>query len=1625
MESSPPSSGPRRSQRDKKQPKPITTMTTIPETRRKRKRAGTDDEGQGDGTDADPEEEEEDVGMDEPDADEDKDDEDEAPKRRKSRKPKAGGPAPKKPRKAAAATAATTTNLAEGTRKTRKPRAPKPVAPADATFDPETFEKLTNIKADNPLFNAIMNPNAALMGTTEDFLESLSQSPNEALAEFVNMVLRCCGCNDTIDGDTAVDLDGVVDRLDDIVEELKKTTTPAGTYPLTSRNAPFHNTKIKYNFRNHLSEFISRLITTAAETRALYNSSLIETLQSWLVPMSSSQIRSIRHTATVVALEVEGALCEVGKELAKAVEVFGRMREGEKKRARTGTTPSTKGKDKELDSKQREVKDRQAKIEEFIKEFIDGVFIHRYRDLDPVIRTECISSLSTFFSTLPSHFASNSEYLRYVGWVLSDSAAQVRLAAVRALQTVYDTAGIGADKKPSRKGKQSANAKDSGGVALSALTQFSTRFLPRLLEIARFDVDVGVRVAVMSVLDSVDELGLLSDSHRNRLGTMVYSDEPRVRKGVGKFVSGVWEDWVETRLGEVEVEAHAQIAAANRGRGRGRGRGGGRGGSSPVKGRGRKVAEDEEVDEGKLGIKGLVLLLVKWGRTLDRERKGKGTEEEDDDEDDDEVDEGPSGRKDDETDSNATREHGGMAATLATATATSGGKRTVDGATGTLGAGSSSRTSQDVKGRTALAVEAVWDELDIVRDWEGILDMLVLDHSASGSDNGGDGDTATTRRSHGRGGRAGKGALVGSKRQTMKRRADAANGDAGNLDDEEDEEDEDLESAGRVHDAWRLTEVEEGVLLEILVASIRKSRKEDETSAEPITQALIKALPPLFVKYQTDEHRIADVLALPNLMNLEVYIEMRETSAYASLWSDISKQFLTHTSPFVLTAAVQSMSYLLSNTSLSNTNSEQILALEDELATSLREAAAEPPSPPGSPSKVPKPSSARRNRDLEVTHFTEDEVITLSSVVLRLRMLVSSRDLTAWIEDNEGGKQSSAWDILSAISERGMMGIGGEEQMIEQALQVLTLHTIWKSRALPSKAEPSPEEKKYQETFLNQRDALLQRLTEFAVGTQEIGNGVSDTVKRTAFKNLVDLHVLFAASDEVSADGTPLPHATEPVALTMDDEVQWRCAGYLQAEIERYAESLEEEEGPDEAEDDSSEDEGSQAGQEGGEEVAKKKTKRARKPKVPEATDEDEASRSELEQEYLFIDVVSTFLRAIRCGAIHVRHGATLLAHYGQLGAAYDACVKVVIEAVKEEGMMNGQGDSVVLVVTQAMKESFTIALISRSPDESEVVALAKLLATCFVIRGSQLAIVRRLDAQYIIQIQTNLLSWIANHLEAHLKINDKKALKNSLLFFRALVPLVSSVDSRDALRVKAHLDQVFAQHNIEPGTTKAWEPYRAYEKRLGTVLAKDKPGGASKGRKKKKAATGASTDGEESEVERLIGDDDGALSDAPALEPQRTRPRPRPQRRTRSRAKNPLEDVEQNGQESEHDDEEPVTPKARPRTRRNAKNKSSEKERADTDAEETEETMNAQMSEAENAPPLNAEDTLSVLSQKAQNGFVTPKKTPRNPRKRAREDVDEEREEVQPLNDESEPQPEPEPTPAAAFQVKRKRIRH
>ena len=72
-----------------------------------------------------------------------------------------------------------------------------------------------------------------------------------------------------------------------------------------------------------------------------------------------------------------------------------------------------------------------------LKFIIPSVFVHRYRDLDPNIRAECVRAIGFWFRKYPGHFLDTS-YLRYVSWVLSDSHTLVRVESVKALAGIYN-----------------------------------------------------------------------------------------------------------------------------------------------------------------------------------------------------------------------------------------------------------------------------------------------------------------------------------------------------------------------------------------------------------------------------------------------------------------------------------------------------------------------------------------------------------------------------------------------------------------------------------------------------------------------------------------------------------------------------------------------------------------------------------------------------------------------------------------------------------------------------------------------------------------------------------------------------------------------------------------------------------------------------------------------------------------------------------------------------------------------------------------------------------------------------------------------------------------------------------
>lgn len=67
----------------------------------------------------------------------------------------------------------------------------------------------------------------------------------------------------------------------------------------------------------------------------------------------------------------------------------------------------------------------------------NGIFVNRYRDVDSVIRVDCIRELAVWIEKCPDVFL-DSQYLRYLGWNLSDKQPTVRMESLTGMQKLFE-----------------------------------------------------------------------------------------------------------------------------------------------------------------------------------------------------------------------------------------------------------------------------------------------------------------------------------------------------------------------------------------------------------------------------------------------------------------------------------------------------------------------------------------------------------------------------------------------------------------------------------------------------------------------------------------------------------------------------------------------------------------------------------------------------------------------------------------------------------------------------------------------------------------------------------------------------------------------------------------------------------------------------------------------------------------------------------------------------------------------------------------------------------------------------------------------------------------------------------
>ncbi|KAL3467860.1 hypothetical protein BJX64DRAFT_124173 [Aspergillus heterothallicus] len=353
-----------------------------------------------------------------------------------------------------------------------------------------------------------------------EWLTRYQEGQTAAMRDLINLIFRSSGTDLEVTTEDIEDVDHVADRVEDFQNQYH--AQGISEYPFISKSRKYRS------FQPALEDFFMALIQTLHHSSALYDDRVLyENLQSWLSSISSSGCRPFRHTATVVALSNMNALCDIAREVMTSVSTSRKQLEAEKKKKTVN-----KGRVDAIKTSIEEGENKLEVIDELLKDGVNVVFVNRYRDVDPKIRAESIAALGRWMRSYREYFFEG-QFLRYCGWIISDTDVSTRSIALRQLLNLYSN-------------------KDN----IAGLRSFTERFRNRFVEIAAHDTDVGMRTMAIELLDLIRDAGLIEPADVDIVGKLIFDSEARVRKSAGPFFVANVQDVFDSVVEEVADEVN-------------------------------------------------------------------------------------------------------------------------------------------------------------------------------------------------------------------------------------------------------------------------------------------------------------------------------------------------------------------------------------------------------------------------------------------------------------------------------------------------------------------------------------------------------------------------------------------------------------------------------------------------------------------------------------------------------------------------------------------------------------------------------------------------------------------------------------------------------------------------------------------------------------------------------------------------------------------------------------------------------------------------------------------------------------------------------------------------------------
>lgn len=357
----------------------------------------------------------------------------------------------------------------------------------------------------------------------DDWIEGYKLDRNAALLELIQFFIQCSGCR----GQITPYMYANMEHAEIIRKMTEEFDEESGDYPLIMSGPVWKK------FRSNFCDFVQVLVRQC-QYSIIYDQYMMDNVISLLTGLTDSQVRAFRHTSTLAAMKLMTALVDVALNLSINLDNTQRQYDAERAKQqnkRAGDRLEL------LMTKRQELEENQAEIRNMLTYIFKGVFVHRYRDTQPEIRSICMAEIGVWMKKYPNMFLDDS-YLKYVGWTLYDKVGDVRNCCLKTLAPLHES--------PDLSGK---------------LELFTNRFKDRIVEMTldkEYDVAVQAIKLVINILKNFDihrsSDHVLTDKDCENVYELVYSSNRSVAQAAGEFLN--------TKLFQRDDEATKHLKSA-------------------------------------------------------------------------------------------------------------------------------------------------------------------------------------------------------------------------------------------------------------------------------------------------------------------------------------------------------------------------------------------------------------------------------------------------------------------------------------------------------------------------------------------------------------------------------------------------------------------------------------------------------------------------------------------------------------------------------------------------------------------------------------------------------------------------------------------------------------------------------------------------------------------------------------------------------------------------------------------------------------------------------------------------------------------------------------------------------